>query len=119
MLRAFSRNRLWHQHRLASGRASRRSHRQPWSHEARFHADVVGADHSLTVPLAARTAHTTVSGDRGIDVAAALAVVMAVAEIVAVITALAGAEIVAVAVGALLSHTGQGWQCGLAVGRAS
>ena len=106
MLRAFSRNRLWHQHRLASGRASRRSHRQPWSHEARFHADVVGADHSLTVPLAARAAHMTVFGDRGIDAAVALGVMMAVAEIVAVVAAVAGAEVVAVAVGALLSHTG-------------
>ena len=59
------------------------------------------------MPLAARTAHTTVFGDRGIDAAAALGVMMAVAEVVAVIAAVAGAEIVAVAVGALLSHTGR------------
>ena len=75
--------------------------------------------HSLTVPLAARTAHMTVFGDRGIDAAVALGVMMAVAEIVAVVAAVAGAEVVAVAVGALLSHTGRGWQCRLAAGRAS
>ena len=71
------------------------------------------------MPLAARAAHMTVFGDRGIDAAVALGVMMAVAEIVAVVAAVAGAEVVAVAVGALLSHTGQGWQCGLAAGRAS
>ena len=60
------------------------------------------------MPLAARTAHTTVFGDRGIDAAAALGVVMAVAEIVAVIMAVVMAEVVAVTVDALLSYTGSG-----------
>ena len=71
------------------------------------------------MPLAARAAHMTVFGDRGIDAAVALGVMMAVAEVVAVVAAVAGAEVVAVAVGALLSHTGRGWQCRLAAGRAS
>ena len=64
------------------------------------------------MPLAARTAHTTVFGDRGIDAAAALGVMMAVAEVVAVVVAVAVAVVVAVvvavAVGALLSYTGSG-----------
>ena len=32
----------------------------------------IGADNSLTVPVAARTAHTTVVGDGAIDMAAVL-----------------------------------------------